>query len=218
MRWRVLANVIGALLLAFNPALAAPPGSPLGTITSRGAVEVNGVPVPKRMNVYAGNRIVTARGAVAVVQLAGGGELVMGGETSASFTSLSDGLVVKLDSGVVDAVSDSKVPVLVKVRGVTIRAGKRDGTFEVSINGRSLRVVARRGPAVAETANQTVRIDDGKTMKTRLARAAEGSGRDMRAIVIAAGAAGAAGLATAITSLSGSSNQTCVSPSTLSCP
>ena len=42
MRWRVLANVIGALLLAFDPALAARPGSPLGTITSRGAVEVDG--------------------------------------------------------------------------------------------------------------------------------------------------------------------------------
>ncbi len=218
MRRRTLAGVIGSLLLAFGPAAAVPPASPLGSMSSRGAVEVNGVPAPNGMNVYAGNRIVTARGAVAVVMLARGGKLALGSATSALLTGLPEELLVKLDRGVVDAVSEAKAPVVVEVGGVTIRARDRDGAFEVVAKGRSLRVVARRGPVLAEAANQTVSIAEGKTMKTSVAPAAEGSGGDMKTIVIVAGAAGAIGLGAAVDSLSGSSKQTCVSPSQLSCP
>jgi ferric-dicitrate binding protein FerR (iron transport regulator) len=218
MRRRVLAGVIGSLLLAFDPGIAAPPASLLGTVNSRGAVEVNGVRAPNGMNVYAGNRIITGRVAVAIVMLAGGGKLVLGGSTSASLTSMSEGLLVKLDRGVVDAVSEEKVPVLVEVEGVTIRARNRDGVFEVAANGRSLRVVARRGAVLAEAANQSARVDAGKTMKTTVAPATEGSRGEMKTILIVAGAAGAAGLAATVSSLSGSSKQTCVSPSQLSCP
>jgi hypothetical protein len=218
MRRRMLAGFVASLLLAFDPALAAPPASVLGTVNGRGSVEVNGVRAPNGMDVYAGNRIVTARGAVAVVMLARGGKLALGGATSALLTSVPDGLLVKLDRGVLDAVSEARVPLLVEVGGVTIRARNRDGAFEVVAKGRSLRVVARRGPVVAEAANQTVSIAQGKTMKTSVAPAAERSGSDMKTIVIVAGAAGAIGLGAAVNSLSGSSKQTCVSPSQLSCP
>lgn len=218
MRRRFLASFIGSLLLVLDPAIAAPPASLLGTMNSRGAVEVNGVRAPNGLNVYAGNRIVTGRGAIAIVMLARGGKLALGSSTSASLVRIPNGLVVKLDRGVVDAVSEEKVPVLVKVEGVTIRARNRDGAFEVIANGRSLRVVARRGTVLAEAGNRTVRIDAGKTMKTSVAPAAGGSRGEMRTILIVAGAAGTAGLAAAVSSLSQSSKQTCVSPSQLSCP
>ncbi|MDE3136089.1 MAG: hypothetical protein KGL59_05925 [Acidobacteriota bacterium] len=218
MRVKVLGGVIGSLLLAFHPALAGPPATPLGSMRSQGAVEVNGVAALNGMNVYAGNRIVTSRGAVAVVMLAAGDKLALGSTTSVSLASVPQGLLVKLDRGDVGVVSEAKTPLLVQVGGVTIRAGNRAGAFEVIVKGRSLRVVAQHGPVMAEAANQTVRIDEGKTLKTRLDPVAEGTGRGMRTIVIVAGVAGAAGLAAAISSLSGSSKQTCVSPSQLSCP
>ena len=218
MRKRVLGGVVAALLLAFDPAAAVPPYTPLGSMRSRGAVQVNGVPAPSGMNVYAGNRVVTARGAVAVLLLARGGRLALGSSTSTLFTNLPKGLLVKLNRGVVDVVSETQAPVLVQVGGVTIHAQNRDSAFEVVATGRTLRVVAQRGSVLAEAANQTVLIEEGKTMKTSVAPAAEGSGSRMRTVMILTGAAGAAGLAAAIHATSGSSNQTCVSPSQLSCP
>ena len=218
MRKRALGGVVAALLLVFDPAVAVPPASLLGSMSSRGVVQVNGVPAPSGMNVYAGNRIVTARGAVAVVMLARGGKLALGSSTSTLFTNLPKGLLVKLDRGIVDVVSETQAPVLVQVGGVTIHARNRDGAFEVVATGRTLRVVAQRGSVLAEAANQTVLIDEGKTMKTSLAPAAEGSRRDLGTVVIVAGATAAAGLGIAIHSLSASSKQTCVSSSQLSCP
>jgi ferric-dicitrate binding protein FerR (iron transport regulator) len=209
--------MLGSLLLAFDPALAAPSSSVVGAISSRGGVQVNGVTAPNGTIVYAGNRIVTAPGAVAIVMLARGGKVALGGSTSASLTVGSGKLLVKLDSGVVDAVSEAKTPVLVEADGITVRARNRSGAFEVAVTGRSLRVFARRGPVVAEGANRTVRIGAGKTMKTSVAHAAKGAGSRMGTVLIVAGAAGAAGLAAAIHGSSGSS-KTCVSPSQLSCP
>jgi hypothetical protein len=218
MRGRILAGVVGSLLLAFDPALGVPATTPLGALSSQGTVEVNGVPAPNGLNVYVGNRIVTAPGAVAVVMLARGGKLALGGATSASLTSLEEALVVKLDRGVVDAVSEMKAPVLVQVGRVTIRAGNGNGAFEVVVSGRSLRVIARRGPVLAEDANRTVLINAGKTMKTSVAPATATSGGGMGTVMIVAGATAAAGLGVAIHSLSGTSAKNCVSPSRLACP
>ena len=215
---RAIIAVLGSLLLALAPALAVPPAPIVGSVSGRGGVQVNGVPAPNGMNVYAGNRIVTARGAVAVVLLARGGKIALGSSTSALFTNHSGGLLVKLDRGVVDAVSEANTVVRVQAGAVTIRARDGSGAFEVDFSGRSLRVVARRGPVLAEAANQTVTIAEGKTMKTSVARAAEGAAGGMGTVMIVAGAAGAAGLAAAIHSLSQSSKQTCASPSQLSCP
>lgn len=218
MRKRTLMAVFGSLLLALDPALAVPPASILGSINSRGDVRVNGVRAPSGTIVYAGNRIVTAPGAVAVVVLASGGKLALGSSTKASLQNNSGKLLVKLDHGVVDAVSKAKAPVVVEAGGVMVRTRNRSGAFEVSVRGRSLRVIARRGPAVAQAANRTVDIGAGKTMKTHVARASRSARGHMGTVVIVAGAAGAAGLAAAIRGLSGASKQTCASPSQLSCP
>lgn len=218
MRKRAIVAVVGSLLLALEPAFAVPARSIVGTVSSHGGVKLNGVSAPSGTLVYTGNRIVTAPGAVAVVMLASGGKLALGGSTSASLTVDSGKLLVKLDDGVVDAASEAKAPVLVEVHGVTVRSRNRSGAFEVAVRGRSLRVVARRGPVVAEAANRTVKIDAGKTMKTRVGRAPDSGRGRMGTVLIVAGAAGAAGLAAAINGLSGSSKQTCVSPSKLSCP
>ena len=218
---RILMGMLSVVPLTFAPAAPGGAAAIIGAVNGRGTVQVNGVPAPNGTNIYAGNRIATGPGAVAIVALARGGKLAFGGSTSALmiFESARGRLLVKLEGGVVDAVSEAGAPVEVEAGGVRIRAKGGSGAFEVAMAGRSLRVLARRGTVLAAAAKRTLQIAQGKTLKATLARPwpAAGAGH-LTAVMIVAGAAGAVGLAAAVHSLSGSSQQSCVSPSQMSCP
>ena len=156
--------LICSLLIAFQFALAAPPAAPIGRVSGRGPVLLNGVPAPAGSNVYAGNRIATGRRAAVYVALARGGKLVFGGSTIARVVENASGFSVALDRGVVGAVSDSSAPVLIEARGVTVRTKDPAGAYQVSLSGNTLRVLARNGGAIVDAANRTVELAPGKLM------------------------------------------------------
>ena len=162
-RWILV--LVCSLLMALQPALGTPPAGAIGRVSGRGPVLLNGVAAPVGANVYAGNRIATGRRAAAYVVLAQGGELVLGGSTVARITQNARGFSVNLDHGVVGAVSDSRVPVIIKARGVTIRSKQTSGAYQVALNGRMLRVLARQRGTLVEASNRTVEVAPGKLME-----------------------------------------------------
>lgn len=219
MRKSGLAATILSLLLAFQPAFATPPPSPVATVSGRGPIRVNGMLVPPGTSVYAGSRIDTGPGAVAFVVLPHGSKLVLGASTSARLVAGKKDFPVKLEKGTLGAVSEAGAPVLVETRGVTIRTKNAEGTYEVAVKKNSVEVLARSGAAVAEEANRTVDIPEGKMMKATLASSRAGTSKGhLETVLVVAGAGAAAGLAAAIRTLSGSHSQNCASPSQLGCP
>lgn len=161
--------LICASFLVFQPAFGAPGASPIGTVSSRGLIRVNGVPAPAGTEVYAGNLIVTSQGASGYIRLAHGGKIVLGASTVARVTHGTTGFAVLLDHGVVGAVSDASSPIIVEAGGVTVLPRRSSGAYEVELLGTKIRVLSRRGVTMAEAANQTVEVGEGKLMKAAVA-------------------------------------------------
>ena len=164
-----LMSLLCSLLMAIQPALGAPVSAPIGRVNGKGPIELNGVTAPAGADVYLGNRIATGPKASGNVTLAEGGKLVVGSSTSAEITKNSRGFLVRLDRGVVGAVSENRSPIVVSAGGVTIRPRLASGAYEVELNGNKLEVLARRGGALVEAANRTVAVAPGKLLKANLA-------------------------------------------------
>ena len=174
MKEKAMMVLICTLLLAFQPAFGAPAASPIGTVNGKGLVRLNGLAAAAGTTVYAGNRIATGPGADGYVTLANGGRLVLGASTFAQIQgSGGNGIAVKLERGVVGAVSAPKTPIVVEANGVTIRSKQASGAYEVELNGKALRVLARHGTTLATASNRTVEVSEGKLMKATVAPASQ---------------------------------------------
>lgn len=206
--------MICSVLMAFQPVFAAPSASVMGTVSGRGQIELNGIAVPAGTIVYSGNRIETSPRGIGYMTVAQGGRLVFGRSTSAQVADSAGSFLVRLDRGVMGAVSEPKAPIVVAAGGITIRAKQATGAFEVSLNGTSLRVLARHGSALAEAANRTVEIPEGKVMDATTAPGQSFTGKGK---LLLGGLIGATVLGIGLgVGLSGQGNN-CVSPSQLSC-
>jgi hypothetical protein len=175
-----------SLLMAFPPVFGAPAASPIGTVNGKGTIRLNGLPAAVGTTVYAGNRIATGPGADGYVTLAHGGKLVLGGSTFARIETApgGEGISVILDRGVVGAVSDTKTPVVVEADGVTVRTKQASGAYEVELNGKTLRVLARHGTTLAAASNRTVAVGEGKLMRANVATARQTSNSHKRTAVL----------------------------------
>jgi hypothetical protein len=165
---RIAMVLFGSVLFALQPVWCAPLRPAIGRVSGPGPVQLNGIAAPVGTNVYAGNRITTAPGAIGYVSLAQGGKLVLGGETSARIRQSGEGFSVQLESGALGAVSEAGAPIVVTAGGVTVRAKRSAGSFEVELNGKTLSVFARSGPAQVESANRIVEIGEDNFMRATL--------------------------------------------------
>lgn len=219
MRGRGPAAVLCSLLFVFEPALAAPPASAVGTVSGWGLTQVNGALAPAGTVVYSGNRIETGPKATAFVMVSGGGKFVLGPSTAAQLGAAHTAIPIRLCDGMLGVVSRAQTPIVVETGGVTVRAKDAAGTYMVTLEGRSLRVVARAGTALAEAANRTIEIPAGTMMRAKLATAKAGAKKNrLETVLLVAGVGAAAGLGLAITGLSGSHSRNCASPTQLACP
>jgi hypothetical protein len=216
MKWLLV--LLCSTLLVFQPAFGTPPPSPLGTVSGRGPIQLNGVAVPAGTDIYPGSRIATGQQAAGYISLASGGKLVLGGSTLARVrvAPAGHGITVDLNQGVVGAVSDPKMPITVVADGVTVRTKQAGGAYEVELDGHSLRVLARRGTALAAASNRTEVVGAGKLLKATVSPAPQSSRKKKAALVLLTGAAiVGAGLGVALAYPS----KTChsVSPSGFTC-
>lgn len=205
--------LVCALLMAWTPVWSAPPPAAIGRVTGGGPVRLNGIAAPTGTNVFAGNRINTGSEAPGYVSLTQGGRLVLGRSTTAEISQDGDGVTVRLDRGVLGVVSAAKLPVIVSAGGVTVRAERDDGVYEVSLEGKELKVLASHGSATATGANRSVEVPQGKVMNATVKGSSlSGKGQVVLAGLVFAGVAGI-GLGVAL------SNQTrhCISTGELNC-
>jgi hypothetical protein len=214
-----LLAMLCSMLMAFQPVFGTPAAQFLGTMNGSGPLELNGITVPTGTLVYSGNRIETSPQGSGYMALAQGGRIILGQSTSAQVVDSSEGYWVRLDHGVIGAVSSAKAPIVITAGGITVRTKKATGTFEVSLNGSSLKVVARHGSALVVEGNRTIEIPEGKAIDATVGPSsgtvAGGSHTLLiTGITVAAVAGGVLGGLGAAGTFSGGS---CVSTSQLSC-
>lgn len=206
-----------SLLLVFQPAFAAPPMA-IGTLNGNGHAKVNGTIVPNGVVLYAGDQVSTTSGSTALIYLAKGGKVALGGSTVAKLTANDKGFTVALNHGKVLAVTGKATPLIVNADGVKVEPKRKTGSYEVALNGNKLEVLSRTGTTLAEAPNRTAEVGEGKLMKATLtaggpAPAGKSKRKMVLVVLIAAGIAGAGfGIAAAEPS------RKCVSQSTLGCP
>lgn len=209
--------LICSLLMIFQPAFAAPPMA-IGTVNGNGRARVNGTPVPNGAVLYAGDQVATTSGGTALIYLAKGGKLALGGSTVARVTANDKGFTVALNRGRVMAVTEKGSPIVVKADGVNVEPKLASGTYDVALNGNNLEVLSRSGTTLAEAPNRTAEVGEGKLMKATITQGPATAGKRKRkmilVVLVAAGITGAAlGIA-----LAEPSRKTCVSQSSLGCP
>lgn len=218
MTRRGLTTLIGVMLVVFQPALGSPVPPAIGTVTAAGSIQVDGVRTPSGAAIYSGDRIVTGP-AGASIELKKGQELVLGSETNVRFlTAAKTGYVVRLGRGKVAVIQTANVSIVVTAGGVRIESEQANGSYEVAWNGKTLRVLTRRGVTRVKASNRTAEVRAGKQMK---AAVASGKASGMHSailsgkwIVVTTATAAATGLAAAYTA----PGPTCVSSSQLTCP
>lgn len=229
---RSLLSAMLAVAIVLQPVLAAPPM--LGQLTVKGEAKINGIAARSGGAVFSGDRLSTEINTVAELALHGGSSVLL---PAASIVVLNQGtnqIVVGLKQGSLAILSRGSSPTIVEANGARIRpATDAPVVLEVAINDNSLKVLARRGSAVVETAGKSLDIGEGKELDATLAppdpggaqagtQAAGTSTLDKFAIITAV-AAGLTGLALGIDAITRANPADCtvVSPSgagSISCP
>lgn len=204
-----LLALVCSFLMVCQPVWGAPPPVPIGRVSGGGPVQLNGIAAPTGTIVYAGNRIETGAAGVSYIALSHGGRLVIGASSSALITKNPKSISVKLDRGVLGAVSEAKTPIVVTAAGVIVRTKQAKGVYEVALEGTSLKVLADHGTAIAEAPSRTVEVPQGKEMDAAVKQGSALTAGQQLALagLIAAGITGI-GLGVA---LGTENNKTCVS-------
>jgi len=212
---RGLMVLICSLLMAFEPAFGSP-NRAIGTVTGNGEARLNGSVVPNGTVLYTGDRIVTTSGGAASIHLTRGDVLALGSSTAAQVKATDKGFTVLLDSGRVAAAAGKDAPIVVESHGVTIVPKQTNGSYEVALNGSELEVLTHRGTTLAEAANRTVEVPEGRLMRATVDQGPTPAGKKSKLILVVLIAAGvaAAGLGVALEAPS----RRCVSATGLSCP
>ncbi|MGH9709856.1 MAG: hypothetical protein ACRD37_04870 [Candidatus Acidiferrales bacterium] len=151
----------------------------------------------------------TRKDSAASVSLKSGNELVLGELTTVEILDARSEISVPLDSGRLEYLSGTAVPIVVTARGTEVVPGKGGGVYAVALNGDVLRVTASKGLAELESGNVNVKIAEGKTLVATIgtlqqrdeASGTKGNGtghskgRIVKYVITAAGIAGGAALA-----------------------
>lgn len=208
--------LICCLLLIFQPAFGASPAA-IGTVDGNGQAQVNGAAVPNGAVLYAGDEVATTSRGTAFVYLAKGDRLALGSSTVAHVRPDGKGFTVSLHQGRIAAITQKGMPIVVHANGITIEPKLASGSYEVALNGNVLEVLSRRGTTLAEAANRTAEVGEGKLLKADVAQGPAPAGKSKKQMVlvalIAAGVVGA-GLGVALAE----PTRKCVSQSGLTCP
>ncbi len=224
MGWKAFLAIVLMVLLVYVPVAPAASPAVVGKISTKGTAEVNGAAVPAEATVFAGDRISTQKNTASGLSLPGGNQVFLPALTSTRISRTGDQVTVALERGAVAVVNRSADPVVIEVNGVLIQAASpAGGVYEVAIQGRGLKVMARKGTAVVKAADRTVEVKEGTTMDATVAPGPAGSGGTssfLTIISVVGAAAGVTGLVLGVQALRRSQPQNCVviSPSTISCP
>jgi len=165
--------ILCSLLLAYEPVTGAG-AQTLGSMKVQGLVKVNGAAVAAETTVFAGDRVTTASGSRASLSLTGGGQVVPLGASSFQMKHSGEQLTAALAEGGLAVLSHARTPVLVEAAGARIHPPEEGGFFVLTVNGDSLRVVARKGALSVEAGDRTVEVPEGKALEAKMAPPPQG--------------------------------------------
>ncbi len=228
---RVKAMWVVMLSAALVCAPVAPAGTPaaLAKMSTKGTAELNGAVTPAENSVFNGDRISTHAKAAVALALSGGDQVFLPEQSAAQVRQAAARVEMSLERGGLVVVSRGAQPVSVLAGGVRIVPSSA-GIFEITINGNSLKVAARKGTARVTASNRSVDVPEGKTLDAKVdppqgpAGAGASSLTTMQAVVLVAGlGAGIAGLTLGVVALQRPDPTDCrvtgsTSPFTITCP
>ena len=154
----------------------------LGAITVHGQVALNGQPAITGGSLFSGDEIVTQKNSTAAMVLIGGREII---QTSPGFVIVRGDdkrITVTVVGGLVEVLSPASAPVAIEAQGVQVVPGAEGGIYIVQINGRRLSVTAKKGRAEIESANRTLRVNEGMTCEAELGTTEETTGQGTAAL------------------------------------
>jgi hypothetical protein len=210
-----------SLLMVYLPVTSAV----VGQMTTRGTAEINGTTVPADTTVFAGDRIATRGETTAVLTIPGGDQVLLPSLSAATVARNEGRVTVSLEQGSLAVLSKSKAPVIIAASGVRIQpVANGAAIYEVTVHGKVLEVIARRGTALVETAGRSVEVKEGTELEATMAPPpgpAPALGTFETWTIVAAAAAGVTGLALGVAAITRAQPQDCkVSPSSskIVCP
>jgi len=170
MPGRSFLGVVLSAAIAYQPALAAPPT--LGQAIIKGQARINGVATPSGTSLFAGDRVATSTDSIAQLQLTKGGNVFLPASSVVVLEPEGDPVTLGLEQGALAVLSKNSSPLTVEANGVRILAPTDSAAvIEVAITGNSLKVLARRGKAIVESADRTIEVPEGKELDATVASA-----------------------------------------------
>jgi ferric-dicitrate binding protein FerR (iron transport regulator) len=236
MTIRMTLAALCVALLIFGPvAKEATPATPaLGQVMVKGDAKVNGIATLTGATVFSGDQVGTETNSIVELRLNDGSKVVLPESSTVVMNDEAAQVVVNLEQGALAVLSKSASPAFIDANGARIKpAASVAVVLEVAIHANSLKVVARRGSATVETADKSLKVEEGKELDATMAPAPpQGQGRGRSASpafrsslgtweMIVAVAAGVTGLTLGAVALARTKNPaSCmvVSPSNITCP
>lgn len=169
---RTLVAVLCSLLLVYTPIAAPAAGttSMLGQVMVKGTVKVNGMVTPSGTTVFSGDQVQTGTDTIAELVLAGGSKVLLPKSSAVALNNEAAQVIVNLQEGSLAVLSRTNAPAFVDANDARIMpAANTAVVLEVEVLGRSLKVLARRGSAIVETADKTLTVEEGKELDATMA-------------------------------------------------
>lgn len=218
-----LAVIVSLLLVQASITPAGAPAA-VGTIQTRGNVQVNGTVIPGGGTLFAGDRIVTGKDTAASLALAGHDQVFLPEQTAAAVRQEGQRVRVVLEQGAVAVVSRSPQPVEVQAAGVRISASAGAGMYEVAVRDHALEVLGRHGVTLVTAANRTVEVPEGMKLEATIAGPAPADGLSTfdKVVLVTAVGLGIAGFALGLAAFLRDKPEDCkvvgsATPFTISC-
>ncbi|GAC1631178.1 MAG: hypothetical protein NVS9B14_02640 [Candidatus Acidiferrum sp.] len=231
MTFKPLLLSLVTIALVYEPAVASAPV--LGQVIVKGQAKINGTVTPSSATVFLGDRVATETSTVAEVFLNGGSKIVLPEASEVVLSNDAKRIIVDLKQGALAALSTTGSAVVIDALGARIRAaGDNSAVFEVAIRENSLKISARRGSAIVETADKSLELPEGKELDATMApdppqgpagAKVAGKGKLETIVFITSVGAGITGLALGIVAIQRPNPANCrvVSPSgagSITCP
>jgi len=143
--------------------------APLGKVLPRsGNSQVNGTELLLETTLFSGDSIATEADSLALIALPHGDQVHVGPASSATVTTVEDGLVVGLQNGIVRAKSGNGQAIAVDAHGLIVRSDET-ATYDVAIENNAVYVRAHSGSVEVNSRNESFVVPAEKTMKFELA-------------------------------------------------
>jgi len=227
-----MATLCSWLLVCLPTDRSAAGGSPvLGQMSVKGEASINGAAASSGATLFGGDRVATAKDAIAELLLHGGNRVLMPEASSVVLVNDSARMTVNLTGGGLALLSKSDSPAFIDADGARIKPAAGSSVVEVAVRGDSLKVLVHRGSATVETADKTLKVEEGKELDATMAPEqrepgppgthAAARGRLETYVFITAVAAGVTGLILGAIAFSRPNAANCkaISPSgTIQCP